>query len=31
MKMVKEIDALRFEIGELKKENNDLHQGQAFL
>jgi hypothetical protein len=31
LKMVKEIDALRFEAGELRKQNADLMQGQAFL
>jgi hypothetical protein len=29
--MGKEIDALRFETGELRKQNADLAQGQAFL
>lgn len=29
--MGKEIDALRFEAGELRKQNADLLQGQAFL
>ena len=31
MKMVKEIDNLLFQIGELKKENNDLKQAEVYL
>jgi FtsZ-binding cell division protein ZapB len=28
--MVKEIDTLKFEVSELRKENNDLQQGTHF-
>lgn len=28
--MVKEIDALHFEVSELRKENNDLQQGANY-